>query len=496
MARRVPSSRLPTLHQPTSERDLPTHRLASVLPKHPNFKLARKMKALRDICRVMERRAELAALLAAIFLINTEARSLQVLRQCGLGCAAGMAKRRAALQDGQPVLKKQKGAAQQVQAGPGHADVFKPAAEAAGGAASAARHPEPKQKPLRPGKAARAAAPALPAALAAPSPAPTLKETKRPGKAARRRAAAATQEAAEAPLPGAVPAAAQPSGRQAAGAAGAGATGEPAGNGLAEAAAEPGFRNREKVLLLSSRGITHRCGPCRASAPRIPPLPQSCAAGLLLSSRGTTHRCRPFRASAQRAPLFPQSCTLLSSRGITHRCRPCRASVAAGPSIPSVLHAAVLLLSSRGTTHRCRPFCASAQRASLFPQSCALPRPSSVRAPLSGACDRPHTSAGPSAPARSGPLCPLSPARCCVPAVSARLSEGLQPTALPALCAGRCLHAEAQRTLEVSLDGLQDRAGLQGRAREQAAVQVPAPAAGPGAAAAAQQEGRQAGHQV
>ncbi len=60
---------------------------------------------------------------------------------------------------------------------------------------------------------------------------------------------------------------------------------------------------------------------------------------------------------------------------------------AAGPSFALVLHAAGLLLSSRGTTHRCRPFRASAQRAPLFPQSCALLRPSRVCAPLSRACD-------------------------------------------------------------------------------------------------------------
>jgi len=209
-------------------------------------------------------------------------------RPCGPGCAAGMVKRRAALQDGQPVLKKQKGGAQRVQAGPGRADVFKPAAGAAGGAANAERHAEPNKKTLRPGKAARTPAPALQAALVVPSPAATLAGTKPPGKAARRRAAAATQEAAEAPLPGAALAAAQPAGRQAAGGAGAGAAGEPRGDGLAAAAAEPGFRNREKVLLLSSRGITHRCRPFRAGAQRVPLSPQCLRAAV------SQLRCAPL----------------------------------------------------------------------------------------------------------------------------------------------------------------------------------------------------------
>ena len=77
---------------------------------------------------------------------------------------------------------------------------------------------------------------------------------KRPGKAKRSRAEA--HDAAEIPLPEAEGAAAQPLEREDASGAAATAAGL-LENGKA-AAAEAAFRNREKVLLLSSRGITHR----------------------------------------------------------------------------------------------------------------------------------------------------------------------------------------------------------------------------------------------
>lgn len=77
---------------------------------------------------------------------------------------------------------------------------------------------------------------------------------KRPGKAKRSRAAA--HNAAETSLPEPEGAAAQPLEREDASGAAAAAVGL-LGNGKA-AVAEAAFRNREKVLLLSSRGITHR----------------------------------------------------------------------------------------------------------------------------------------------------------------------------------------------------------------------------------------------
>ena len=77
----------------------------------------------------------------------------------------------------------------------------------------------------------------------------------RPGKAKRSRAAA--PDAAETPLPEpSEGAAAQPLEREDASGAAATAVGL-LENGKA-AAAEAAFRNKEKVLLLSSRGITHR----------------------------------------------------------------------------------------------------------------------------------------------------------------------------------------------------------------------------------------------
>ena len=75
-------------------------------------------------------------------------------------------------------------------------------------------------------------------------------QAKRAGKAKRLHVAA--QHAAEAPLPEPEAIAAQPWQRN-------DASGAAAAVGLPEAA-EVAFRNREKVLLLSSRGITHRRG--------------------------------------------------------------------------------------------------------------------------------------------------------------------------------------------------------------------------------------------
>lgn len=107
-------------------------------------------------------------------------------------------------------------------------------------------------------KKKKVAAAELPAAVApvlVPAKAQQEGKVKRLGKAARLRAAAL--QAAEPPLPEPVEAAARPSERpDATGAAAAVLT--PTVNGGA-AASEPAFRNKEKVLLLSSRGITHRC---------------------------------------------------------------------------------------------------------------------------------------------------------------------------------------------------------------------------------------------
>ena len=136
-----------------------------------------------------------------------------------------MAKRKAALQTGQAGQKKQKkGLAEQlpVQTAIKLVTDTVPVASEVAGAASG--------KAERKGKA------------------------KRLGKAARLQAAAT--QAAEAPLPESALAAAQSSGRSDGSGAAAAAVG-PA-NGTA-AAREAAFRNKEKVLLLSSRGITHRC---------------------------------------------------------------------------------------------------------------------------------------------------------------------------------------------------------------------------------------------
>ena len=81
-----------------------------------------------------------------------------------------------------------------------------------------------------------------------------MSPAKRPGKAKRLRATA--HDAAETPLPELPGAAAQPLEREDASGAAATAVGL-LENGKA-AAAEALFRNKEKVLLLSSRGITHR----------------------------------------------------------------------------------------------------------------------------------------------------------------------------------------------------------------------------------------------
>ena len=137
-----------------------------------------------------------------------------------------MAKRKAALQNGQAGQKKQKkGLAEQLPVQTAIklvTDTAPVAAEVAGAASGKAE---------RKGKA------------------------KRLGKAARLQAAA--MQAAEAPLPESALAAAQSSERSDGSGAAAAAVG-PAVNGTA-AAREAAFRNKEKVLLLSSRGITHRC---------------------------------------------------------------------------------------------------------------------------------------------------------------------------------------------------------------------------------------------
>ena len=96
-------------------------------------------------------------------------------------------------------------------------------------------------------------------------------QARRPGKAAR--SLAATHLAAEAPLPEPDAAAAQPLGRDDASGAAVTAV-APRENGKV-AAAELAFRNREKVLLLSSRGITHRhvaAADCRIVAVAMCPL--------------------------------------------------------------------------------------------------------------------------------------------------------------------------------------------------------------------------------
>ena len=130
--------------------------------------------------------------------------------------SVNMAKRKAAVQNGQVQEKKQKNTSAGVEP--------VPAAVPATGAAA-----EKKRKPKRLGKADRL-----------------------------RAAAAQAAQAAEAPLAEPVLTAALPSERaDASGAAAAAAV--PAQNGSA-AVHETVFRNKEKVLLLSSRGITHRCG--------------------------------------------------------------------------------------------------------------------------------------------------------------------------------------------------------------------------------------------